>query len=105
MSDTSLTGRDLLTTDELINFKFGEALFLIARFNPIKSNLKQIKDYPIKYKVVDNITINQDKFYRLEIFDLDTFRIEKELFDLPEEQPKASPTGKKKKNASKQSKS
>lgn len=104
-SDSSLTGRDLLTTDELINFKFGEALFLIARMNPIKSKLKQIKDYPIKYKVVDEITTKQNEFYRLEIFDLDTFRMEQELLDSVEEIPKASPTGKRKKNVSKQSKS
>ena len=54
-SDSSLTGRDLLTTDELINFKFGEALFLIARMNPIKSNLKQIKAYLKKMSFITNI--------------------------------------------------
>ncbi len=105
-SDSSLTGRDLLTPDELMNFKFGEALFLMARMNPVKSNLKQIKDYPIKYKVIDNIKVKHKDFYKLEIFDLDTFRIEKELFK--EEQPipksiptkKANPTRKKKNNDS-----
>lgn len=105
-SDSSLTGRDLLTPDELMNFKFGEALFLMARMNPVKSNLKQIKDYPIKYKVIDNIKVKHKDFYKLEIFDLDTFRIEKELFN--EEQPipksiptkKANPTRKKKNNDS-----
>ena len=91
-SDTSLTGRDLLTTDELINFKYGEAIFLRARMDPIKSNLKMIRDYPIKYKVIDNIKVKHNDFYKLEIFDLDTFRIEKEL--LSEETPKTIPTKK-----------
>lgn len=91
-SDTSLTGRDLLTTDELINFKYGEAIFLRARMDPIKTNLKMIRDYPIKYKVIDNIKVKHNDFYKLEIFDLDTFRIEKEL--LNEETPKTIPTKK-----------
>ena len=91
-SDTSLTGRDLLTTDELINFKYGEAIFLRARMDPIKTNLKMIRDYPIKYKVIDNIKVKHNDFYKLEIFDLDTFRIEKEL--LSEETPKTIPTKK-----------
>lgn len=91
-SDTSLTGRDLLTTDELISFKYGEAIFLRARMDPIKTNLKMIRDYPIKYKVIDNIKVKHNDFYKLEIFDLDTFRIEKEL--LNEETPKTIPTKK-----------
>lgn len=107
-SDTSLTGRDLLTTDELINFKVGDALFLRARMDPIKTKLKQISDYPIKYKIVDEIKIDNPEFQKLELFDLDTFRIEKELFK-PEETKKttptkrANPTKKKKDNGDKQS--
>lgn len=107
-SDTSLTGRDLLTTDELINFKVGDALFLRARMDPIKTKLKQISDYPIKYKIVDEIKIDNPEFQKLELFDLDTFRIEKELFK-PEETKKttptkrANPTKKKKNNGNKQS--
>ena len=78
--------------------------------SPIKTNLKQISDYPIKYKVVDNIEVKHNEFYKLEIFDLDTFRIEKELF--PNDNPpikktkpttrKASPTRKKKTDESEQ---
>ena len=103
-ADSSLTGRDLLTPDELMNFKFGEALFLMARIDPVKSNLKQIKDYPIKYKIVNNIKVKHKDFYKLEVFDLDTFRIEKELFkeeqDIPKTKPtkKANPTRKNKDN-------
>lgn len=98
-SDTSLTGRDLITADELINFKVGEAIILRTRMFPIKTTLKQIKDYPFKYKVTDKIEVKQDEFHKLEIFDLDTFRIEKELFsntDLVQDIPikKASPTRK-----------
>lgn len=109
-SDTSLTGRELLTADELINFKVGEALILRTRMSPIKTTLKQISDYPIKYKVVDKIQVKQDEFHKLELFDLDTFRIEKELLedvstdDIPKVVPmkKISPTKKrKKKNDSK----
>lgn len=107
-SDTSLTGRDLKTTDELINFKVGEAIILRARMSPIKSVLKQIKDYPIKYKVIDNIEIKQEEFHSLELFDLDTFRIEKELFSNQEEikakpTKKASPTKRRKKDVDQQS--
>ena len=104
-SDTSITGRDLLTADELINFKFGEVVILRTRMYPIKSNLKQISEYPIKYKVIDEIKINHDEFYKLEVFDLDTYRIEKELFS-PEEinktvpTKKANPTKKKRNNGS-----
>ena len=92
-SDSSITGRDLLTADELINFKVGDAVILRARMNPIKSKLKQISDYPFKYKVVDEIKVIHKDFYKLEVFDLDTYRIEKELFT-PEETPKTIPTKK-----------
>lgn len=102
-SDTSLTGRDLITADELINFKVGEAIILRTRMSPIKTNLKQISEYPFKYKIVDNIEIKHNDFYKLEIFDLDTFRIEKELFSndnlpiKPKPIEKVSPTRKKQK--------
>lgn len=100
-SDSSITGRDLLTADELINFKLGETLILRTRMSPIKTKLKQISDYPIKYKVVDNIEIKHNDFYKLELFDLDTFRIEKELFsnddEVIKEPKKVSPTKRRKK--------
>ena len=76
--------------------------------DPIKTKLKQISDYPIKYKIVDEIKIDNQEFQKLELFDLDTFRIEKELFK-PEETKKttptkrANPTKKKKDNGNKQS--
>ncbi len=100
-SDTSLTGRDLITADELINFKVGEAIILRTRMSPIKTNLKQISDYPFKYKVTDTIEVKQDEFHKLELFDLDTFRIEQELFSNKEQSPevpikKISPTRKRK---------
>ena len=104
-SDSSITGRDLLTADELINFKFGEAIILRARMNPIKTNLKLITEYPIKFKVIDEIKVIHNDFHKLEIFDLDVYRIEKELYS-PEEKKvkptqKANPTKKKKTNGSK----
>ncbi len=100
-SDTSLTGRDLITADELINFKVGEAIILRTRMSPIKTNLKQISDYPFRYKVTDTIEVKQDEFHKLELFDLDTFRIEQELFSNNEQVQdvpikKASPTRKRK---------
>ena len=103
-SDTSLTARDLRTTDELINFKVGDAIILRTRMSPIKTKLKQISDYPIKYKTVKEIIVKQNEFTKLEIFDLDTYRIEKELYtDDEEQQPikKVSPTKRKKENGKK----
>ncbi len=91
-SDTSLTGRDLKTTDELINLKIGEAIILRARMSPIQSNLKQINDYPIEFKTTDKVKIKHKDFHRLEVFDLDTFRIEQELFN--DDPPKTIPTKK-----------
>ncbi len=44
-NDKSLTGRELLTSDELMKFEFGEGLFMRTRMNPIKSNLPIIDDY------------------------------------------------------------
>lgn len=104
-SDSSITGRDLLTADELINFQLGEALILRTRMSPIKTKLKQISDYPIKYKIVDDIQIKHNEFHKLEVFDLDTYRIEKELFSNDESSgttpiKKVSPTRKRKKNVS-----
>lgn len=105
-SDTSLTGRDLKTTDELINLQIGEAIILRARMDPIQTTLKQISDYPIKYKITDKIKITHNDFYKLEVFDLDTFRIEQELFkeNIPTTKTtptkKTSPTRKKKSNGS-----
>ena len=53
--------------------------------SPIKTNLKQISDYPFRYKVTDTIEVKQDEFHKLELFDLDTFRIEQELFSNKEQ--------------------
>ena len=104
-SDTSLTGRDLRTPDELMNIKVGEAIILRTRMSPIKTNFKQLSDYPIKYKVVEKIVFKQDEFHKLELFDLDTFRIEQELFsnsnnEVTKTTPtkKANPTKRKKKD-------
>ena len=100
-SDTSLTARDLKTTDELINLKIGEAIILRTRMSPIKTNLKQISDYPIKYKNTNEIIVNHSDFSKLEIFDLDTYRIEKELYNDDTPVQKVSPTKRKKENGKK----
>lgn len=104
-SDTSLTGRDLRTPDELMNIKVGEAFILRTRMSPIKTHFKQISEYPFKYTIVDDIIFKQDEFHKLELFDLDTFRIEQELFnntdnEIPKTTPtkKATPTKRKKKD-------
>ncbi len=104
-SDTSLTGRDLRTPDELMNIKVGEAFILRTRMSPIKTRFKQISEYPFKYTIVDDIIFKQDEFHKLELFDLDTFRIEQELFnntdnEIPKTTPtkKATPTKRKKKD-------
>lgn len=105
-SDTSLTGRDLRTPDELMNVKVGDAIILRTRMSPIKAKLKQLSDYPIKYKIINEIKVKQNDFHKLDVFDLDTFRIEKELFSNDDNYTtikvvptkKANPTKRKKKD-------
>lgn len=105
-SDTSLTGRDLRTPDELMNVKVGDAIILRTRMSPIKTKLKQLSDYPIKYKIINEIKVKQNDFHKLDVFDLDTFRIEKELFSNDDNYStikvvptkKANPTKRKKKD-------
>lgn len=105
-SDTSLTGRDLRTPDELMNVKVGDAIILRTRMSPIKAKLKQLNDYPIKYKIINEIKVKQNDFHKLDVFDLDTFRIEKELFSNDDNYTtikvvptkKANPTKRKKKD-------
>lgn len=105
-SDTSLTGRDLRTPDELMNVKVGDAIILRTRMSPIKTKLKQLSDYPIKYKTINEIKVKQNDFHKLDVFDLDTFRIEKELFSNDDNYStikvvptkKADPTKRKKKD-------
>jgi type IV secretion system protein VirD4 len=79
-NDKSLTGRDLLTSDELMKFNFGEGLFMKTRMNPIESILPIINNYPIDFKPEAIVYPNLNK-YKIELFDLDSLRLEKKAID------------------------
>lgn len=71
-NDKSLMGRELMMSDELMRFRFGEAIFMGTRMYPIKAKIKPISEYPIKIKMANLPTkINE---YKIECFDLDEFR-------------------------------
>ena len=70
-------GRELLMPDELMRFKFGEAIFMGTRMHPVKANIIPIAKYPIKYKI-ENIP-NTPKEYQIECFNLDEFRKNKTI--------------------------
>ena len=80
------------------------------QYNGAMALAKTYHDNPMNIagKIVDEIKVDNPEFQKLELFDLDTFRIEKELFK-PEETKKttptkrANPTKKKKDNGDKQS--
>ena len=70
-NDKSLMGRELLMPDELMRFKFGEALFMKTRMYPIKCKIIPIDKYPIKIKIAKiptKINNNEIKCFNLEQF-------------------------------------
>lgn len=71
-NDKSLMGRELMMPDELMRFKFGEAIFMGTRMHPIKSTIVPISKYPIKYKMT-TLSIIPRK-YQIECFNLDEYR-------------------------------
>lgn len=71
-NDKSLIGRELLMPDELMKFKFGDAIFVKTRMHPIKANIIPIANYPINYKLVPLPT--NSKEYKIDCFSLDEFR-------------------------------
>ena len=71
-NDKSLLGRELLMPDELMRFKFGEALFIKARKYPVKTMAIPIYDYPIKFKKI-SLPI-EVKNTEIKCFNLDEFR-------------------------------
>ena len=74
-NDKSLMGRELMMPDELMRFKFGEAIFIGTRMHPIKATIVPISKYPIKYKLATLSTISRE--YQIECFNLDEFRKQK----------------------------
>jgi len=76
-NDKSLIGRDLMMPEELMKLKFGEAIFMKSRMHPIKSVVKPISEYPIKFKMVK--IPNKKKEFTIACFDLDKFRKEQTL--------------------------
>lgn len=74
-NDKSLMGRELMMPDELMRFKFGEAIFMGTRMHPIKATIVPISKYPIKYKLATLSTIPRE--YQIECFNLDEYRKQK----------------------------
>jgi type IV secretory pathway TraG/TraD family ATPase VirD4 len=72
-NDKSLTGRELLTSDELMKFYFGEGLMLRTRFNPIRSNLPIINNYEIN-RLIKNVEYPNESKHNIQLFDLNFFR-------------------------------
>lgn len=71
-NDKSLMGRELLTAEELMRLKFGEAVFMKTRMHPIKATINPIMQYPISYNI--SILPNDKKHTKIKCFDLDKFR-------------------------------
>ena len=74
-NDKSLIGRELLMPDELMKFKFGEAIFMTTRHHPIRAKVMPIGEYPIKIKMSKLPTKKKD--VKVKCFDLDKFREKK----------------------------
>lgn len=76
-NDKSLLGRDLLMPEELMRFKFGEAIFMTTRKYPIHAKIMPICDYPIKIKMATLPA--EHKEFKISCFDLTEFRKEQLL--------------------------
>lgn len=79
-NDKSLTGRELLTSDELMKFNFGEGLFMRTRMNPIRSTLPIIDNYKINISREEVIYPKQLN-NKIEFFNLDSYRTEKKFLE------------------------
>lgn len=79
-NDKSLMGRELLTSDELMRFKFGEALFMKTRLYPIKSKVMPVGNYPIDIKF--SKVPKKSKVYEIQCFNLDEYRKNKTLNEM-----------------------
>jgi len=81
-NDKSLLGRELLMPDELMRFKFGEAIFMGARMYPIKANIIPISKYPLNISIAE--LPSKSKAYKIECFNLDEYRKNKsnDLIDI-----------------------
>lgn len=81
-NDISLLGRELLMPDELMRFKFGEAIFMGARMYPIKANIIPISKYPLNISIAE--LPSKSKAYKIECFNLDEYRKNKsnDLIDI-----------------------
>jgi len=70
--DKSLLGRDLLMSDELMRFKFGESVFMKTRIYPIKAVSLSIDDYGFKLEYA-NLPKRKNNF-KIDVFNLDEYR-------------------------------
>ena len=75
--DKSFIGRELMMPDELKKLKFGEAIFMTTRKQPIKAKIMPIREYPIKFQMTN--VPNVQKEVAIKCFDLDEFRKAKSI--------------------------
>lgn len=75
--DKSFIGRELMMPDELKKLKFGEAIFMTTRKQPIKAKIMPIREYPIKFQMTN--VPNIQKEVAIKCFDLDEFRKAKSI--------------------------
>lgn len=71
-NNKSLIDRDLLMSEELIRFKFGEALFMTTRMYLIHARIKPISEYPIKIEMAK--LPNEKKEFDVKCLDLNKFK-------------------------------
>lgn len=76
-NDKSLMGRELMMPEELMKLKFGDAIFMKSRINPIRAKVMPISDYPIKFKM--SKLPNKPKIFEISCFNLDEYRKERIL--------------------------
>jgi len=79
-NDKSLMGRELLMPDELMRFKFGEAIYIGNRMYPIRATIVPISNYPIKYKITK--LPSEIKNHQIRCFNLDEYRKNKVINNL-----------------------
>ena len=76
-NDKSLMGRELMMPEELMRFKFGEAIFMTTRNYPVKAKIMSIGKYPINIIMAE--LPKKKKEFVIQCFDLDKFRKEKTI--------------------------
>lgn len=73
-TDKSLLGRELIMPEELMKLKFGEAIFMKTRMNPVKAKILPINNYPIK--IIMSEVPKDNKKIEIKCFNLNQYRKE-----------------------------